>query len=65
MGLSIFADVVDVWYRICSQRKSALRDTNNLELSMQVVLSHGHDLLNKRKTTEFSFSVFLNYIFPQ
>lgn len=44
----ILINVVDVWYRICSQRKSALRDTNNLELSMQVVLSHGHDLLNKR-----------------
>lgn len=44
----LLINVVDVWYRICSQRKGALRDSNNLQLSIQIVLAHGHDLLNKR-----------------
>lgn len=42
------SDIVDVWYRICSQRKSALRDMAVLQLSYELVLAHGHDLLNKR-----------------
>lgn len=45
-----FVDPVDVWYRICSQRKGALRDIGTLELSMQVVLFNAHELLNKRKS---------------
>ncbi|XP_059609021.1 tyrosine-protein phosphatase non-receptor type 23 isoform X2 [Phlebotomus argentipes] len=40
-------NVVDVWYRICSQRKGALEDAENLLLSYKIVLSHGHELLNK------------------
>lgn len=43
------SDVVDVWYRICSQRKSALRDINVLQLSLQIVLNNGHGILNKRE----------------
>ncbi|XP_055382713.1 tyrosine-protein phosphatase non-receptor type 23 isoform X2 [Condylostylus longicornis] len=41
-------DVVDIWYRICSQRKNALKDANNLELSMKIVLCHAHNVLNQR-----------------
>lgn len=46
--MKILIDSVDVWYRICSQRKGALRDIRTLELSMQIVLCHAHELLNKR-----------------
>uniref|UniRef100_A0A6B2EHM7 Putative tyrosine-protein phosphatase non-receptor type 23 n=1 Tax=Phlebotomus kandelakii TaxID=1109342 RepID=A0A6B2EHM7_9DIPT len=43
----ILINVVDAWYRICSQRKGALEDAENLLLSYKIVLSHGHELLNK------------------
>lgn len=43
-----FSDVIDVWYRICAQRKSALKDITTLQLSLQIVLAHGHEILNKR-----------------
>lgn len=46
--LIMCADPVDVWYRICAQRKGALRDVAALQLSMQLILQHGHDVLNKR-----------------
>lgn len=48
-------DAVDVWYRISSQRKGALRDIVTLELSMQIVLCNAHELLNKRKFFCFFF----------
>lgn len=44
----LLINVVDVWYRICNQRQNALKDTESLELSMQIILSHAHDVLNKR-----------------
>ncbi|KAH8371530.1 hypothetical protein KR093_007867 [Drosophila rubida] len=44
----VFADVVDVWSRICMQRQNSLRDAAMLEQSMQIVLSHAHNVLNKR-----------------
>lgn len=44
-----FTDVVDVWYRICSQRRGALRDIEALQLSLQIILANGHSILNKRK----------------
>lgn len=47
--VSTLPDPADVWYRICVQRKGALRDVATLELSMQLVLQHGHDVLNKRQ----------------
>lgn len=42
-----FIDVIDVWQRICSQRQKALRDVETLEQSLQIVLNHAHDVLNK------------------
>lgn len=50
---NIILDAVDVWYRICTQRKGGLRDVAALELSMQVVLHNAHELLNKRKIIFF------------
>lgn len=48
--LSIYlTDVVDVWSRICMQRQNSLRDAAILEQSMQIIVSHAHDVLNKRK----------------
>ncbi|KAM8708760.1 hypothetical protein ACLKA7_015689 [Drosophila subpalustris] len=44
----ILINVVDVWSRICMQRQNSLRDAAILEQSMQIVLSHAHDVLNKR-----------------
>uniref|UniRef100_A0A336M0Q9 CSON009406 protein n=1 Tax=Culicoides sonorensis TaxID=179676 RepID=A0A336M0Q9_CULSO len=44
----ILINVVDVWYRICSQRKGALRDISVLQLSLQIVLNNSHSILNKR-----------------
>ncbi|EDV97316.1 GH16790 [Drosophila grimshawi] len=44
----ILINVVDVWSRICKQRQNSLRDAAILEQSMQIVLSHAHDVLNKR-----------------
>lgn len=49
MFLFSFQDPIDVWYRICCQRKGALREISMLELSMQIVLANAHNLLNKRK----------------
>ncbi|XP_055701901.1 tyrosine-protein phosphatase non-receptor type 23 isoform X2 [Phlebotomus papatasi] len=43
----VLINVIDAWYRICSQRKGALEDAENLLLSYKLVLSHGHELLNK------------------
>ncbi|XP_037046080.1 tyrosine-protein phosphatase non-receptor type 23 isoform X2 [Bradysia coprophila] len=43
----ILINPIDVWYRICCQRKGALRDITMLELSMQIVLANAHNLLNK------------------
>lgn len=40
------SDVVDVWYRLCSQRKGCLKDITLLELSMQIVLAGAHKILN-------------------
>ncbi|XP_017487965.1 PREDICTED: tyrosine-protein phosphatase non-receptor type 23 isoform X1 [Rhagoletis zephyria] len=44
----VLINVVDIWYRICLQRQHALRDMETLEQSMQIVLNHAHDVLNKR-----------------
>uniref|UniRef100_A0A1B0CJL9 Tyrosine-protein phosphatase non-receptor type 23 n=1 Tax=Lutzomyia longipalpis TaxID=7200 RepID=A0A1B0CJL9_LUTLO len=43
----VLINVIDVWFRICSQRKGALEDAENLLLSYKIVLQHGHELLNK------------------
>lgn len=45
----ILINVIDLWFRMCSQRRGVLKDENELESSFQVVLSNAHDLLNKRK----------------
>lgn len=50
---------MDVWYRICSQRKGALRDINTLQLSLEVILSHGHSILNKRKLLTHLWKLFI------
>lgn len=34
----LFEDVSDIWFRICSQRKGALKDLETYHLSMQIVL---------------------------
>uniref|UniRef100_A0A2M4B8K6 Putative tyrosine-protein phosphatase non-receptor type 23 n=1 Tax=Anopheles marajoara TaxID=58244 RepID=A0A2M4B8K6_9DIPT len=44
----LLINVIDIWYRICCQRKGALRDPNFIQFSYQIVLSHGHSILNKR-----------------
>uniref|UniRef100_A0A1I8PGA0 Tyrosine-protein phosphatase non-receptor type 23 n=1 Tax=Stomoxys calcitrans TaxID=35570 RepID=A0A1I8PGA0_STOCA len=44
----VLINVVDVWLRICQQRQQALRDVETLEQSLQIVLNHAHDVLNKR-----------------
>ncbi|KAH8404540.1 hypothetical protein KR222_011850 [Zaprionus bogoriensis] len=44
----ILINVVDVWSRICMQRQNSLRDAAILEQSMQIILSHAHNVLNKR-----------------
>ncbi|XP_023170307.2 tyrosine-protein phosphatase non-receptor type 23 [Drosophila hydei] len=44
----ILINVVDVWSRICMQRQNSLREAAILEQSMQIVLSHAHEVLNKR-----------------
>ncbi|XP_067644309.1 tyrosine-protein phosphatase non-receptor type 23-like [Eurosta solidaginis] len=44
----VLINVVDIWYRICMQRQNALREMETLEQSMQIVLNHAHDVLNKR-----------------
>ncbi|GAB0096427.1 hypothetical protein DMENIID0001_119350 [Sergentomyia squamirostris] len=43
----VLINVVDAWYRICSQRKGALEDAENILLSYKIVLTHGHELLNR------------------
>lgn len=47
----LLINVVDAWYRIAAQRRGVLENEKELEFSFQVVLSNGHDLLNKRKLT--------------
>ncbi|XP_055533738.1 tyrosine-protein phosphatase non-receptor type 23 isoform X2 [Wyeomyia smithii] len=44
----VLINVVDIWYRICCQRKGALRDPNYIQLSYNIVLNNGHSILNKR-----------------
>ncbi|XP_055621226.1 tyrosine-protein phosphatase non-receptor type 23 isoform X2 [Toxorhynchites rutilus septentrionalis] len=44
----ILINIVDIWYRICCQRKGALRDPSHIQQSYQIVLSNGHSILNKR-----------------
>nr|XP_029731324.1 LOW QUALITY PROTEIN: tyrosine-protein phosphatase non-receptor type 23 [Aedes albopictus] len=44
----ILINVVDIWYRICCQKKGALRDPNHMQLSYQIVLNNGYSILNKR-----------------
>uniref|UniRef100_A0A1B0AJE8 Tyrosine-protein phosphatase non-receptor type 23 n=1 Tax=Glossina pallidipes TaxID=7398 RepID=A0A1B0AJE8_GLOPL len=44
----ILINVVDAWHRLCSHRQQVIRDIETLERSLQIVLSHAHDLLNKR-----------------
>ncbi|KAL9911152.1 tyrosine-protein phosphatase non-receptor type protein myopic isoform 1-T1 [Glossina fuscipes fuscipes] len=45
---SLLTDVVDAWHRLCSHRQQVIRDIETLERSLQIVLNHAHDLLNKR-----------------
>lgn len=42
-------DVIDHWFRICSQRKGALEDDKFIQLSLEIVLNNAHRILNKRK----------------
>uniref|UniRef100_A0AAG5DH73 Tyrosine-protein phosphatase non-receptor type 23 n=1 Tax=Anopheles atroparvus TaxID=41427 RepID=A0AAG5DH73_ANOAO len=44
----LLINVIDIWYRICCQRKGALRDPHYIQLSYQIVLNNGHSILNKR-----------------
>uniref|UniRef100_A0A182WEQ7 Tyrosine-protein phosphatase non-receptor type 23 n=1 Tax=Anopheles minimus TaxID=112268 RepID=A0A182WEQ7_9DIPT len=44
----LLINVIDLWYRICCQRKGALRDPNLIQLSYQIVLNNGHGILNRR-----------------
>uniref|UniRef100_A0A1Q3FGM0 Putative tyrosine-protein phosphatase non-receptor type 23 n=1 Tax=Culex tarsalis TaxID=7177 RepID=A0A1Q3FGM0_CULTA len=44
----ILINIVDIWYRMCCQRKGALRDPSHIQLSYQIVLANGHSILNKR-----------------
>ncbi|XP_055597437.1 uncharacterized protein LOC129747312 [Uranotaenia lowii] len=48
MKKPILINVIDIWFRICSQRKGALRDNNQIQMSYQLVLTNGHSILNKR-----------------
>lgn len=57
-----FTDVVDVWSRICMQRQNSLRDAPILEQSMQIVLSHAHDVLNKRTKCDPYFELYISYV---
>lgn len=45
----LLVNVVDAWFRIAAQRRGVLENEKELEYSFQVVLSNGHDLLNKRE----------------
>lgn len=47
-------DVVDHWFRVCSQRKGVLEDESYLQLSLQVILNNAHRILNKRKILKAS-----------
>lgn len=49
-------DVIDVWYRICSQRKNILNDTNVLQQSMQIVLQCCREFIKKRKLIPIMFT---------
>ncbi|KAG5681386.1 hypothetical protein PVAND_010828 [Polypedilum vanderplanki] len=48
MSKPILLNVVDHWFRVCSQRKGVLEDENSLQISLQVVLNNAHRILNKR-----------------
>lgn len=50
--MSKLSDVVDVWNKICSARKNAIKDIGVLEFTMNMVLTYAHDLLNKRKANK-------------
>ncbi|CRL02503.1 CLUMA_CG015161, isoform A [Clunio marinus] len=41
-------NVIDHWYRICSHRKGALEDERLIQLSLEIVLTNAHRILNKR-----------------
>ncbi|CAO1401981.1 unnamed protein product [Diamesa hyperborea] len=41
-------NVVDHWFRICSQRKGALTDDSYIQLSLEIVLNNAQKILNKR-----------------
>lgn len=43
------SDVVDHWFRICSQRKGAMEDESLIQLSLELVLNNAHRILNKSK----------------
>lgn len=45
----LFLDVIDHWFRICSQRKGAMEDEKYIQLSMEIVLNNAHRILNKRE----------------
>lgn len=49
----LLINVVDAWYRIAAQRRGVLESERELEYSFQVVLSNGHDLLNKREYRDY------------
>uniref|UniRef100_A0A1A9WRA8 Tyrosine-protein phosphatase non-receptor type 23 n=1 Tax=Glossina brevipalpis TaxID=37001 RepID=A0A1A9WRA8_9MUSC len=44
----VLINVIDVWHRLCLQRQQAIRDIETFERSLQIVLNHAHDVLNKR-----------------
>ncbi|XP_058457933.1 tyrosine-protein phosphatase non-receptor type 23 isoform X2 [Malaya genurostris] len=44
----VLINVVDIWYRICCQRRGALRDPSHIQLSYNIVLNNGYSILNKR-----------------
>lgn len=45
----LLINLVDAWFRIAAQRRGVLANEQELEFSFQVLLSNGHDLLNKSK----------------
>lgn len=48
MRKPILLNVVDHWFRVCSQRKGVLEDESYLQMSLQIVLNNAHRILNKR-----------------
>lgn len=45
--LSSIADVTDLWYRICSQRRNILNDMSVFQQSMQIVLQCCREFIKK------------------